>query len=123
SNTARTGRSTTKKTSTSKASRSTPANASTPLDTRDTRFIQWVGDKWNGLENHHQQRIFSTVLLILSLLLFGALTAFQTAPVLRDISNFFQAIFGWSAYPLALGLVAFAVAHLVEGAYQRQFIR
>ena len=124
SKTGRVGNSTTKKTSTSKASRPTPAIAQTPLlNPRDTRFIQWLGDKWNALENHHQQRIFSTGLLILSLLLFASLTVFQAAPILSDINRFFVVFFGWSAYPLALGLVAFATVHLIEGIRQEEFVR
>jgi DNA segregation ATPase FtsK/SpoIIIE-like protein len=124
SNTGRAGSGTTKKTSTSKANRPTSATAATPLsETGDTRLIQWVGDKWNALENHHRQRIFSFCLLILSLLLVASLTVFQAIPVLSGINRFFLVIFGWSAYPLALGLVAFAVAHLIEGIRKRHFVR
>jgi DNA segregation ATPase FtsK/SpoIIIE-like protein len=124
SNASKTGSSTTKKTSPSKASRPTSATAATPLsETGDTRLIQWVGDKWNALENHHRQRIFSFCLLILSLLLVASLTVLQTVPILGDINRFFLVFFGWSAYPLALGLVAFAVAHLIEGIRKQHFVR
>jgi DNA segregation ATPase FtsK/SpoIIIE-like protein len=110
--------STTKKTSTSKASRPTA-----PGSTHDTRFIQWVNDWWNALEPHHQQGLFSACLLILSLLLFGSLTVLQTAPIFSGINQFFLVFFGWSAYLLALGLVAFALTHLIEGIRRQRFVR
>jgi DNA segregation ATPase FtsK/SpoIIIE-like protein len=75
------------------------------------------------LEPYHQQRFFSIGLLTLSLLLFGALTVFQTTPILSEVNRFFLLFFGWSAYFLALGLVAFALAHLIEGIRQQQFVR
>ena len=111
----------TKRTPTSKTSRLTPVGPRN--DPRDTRFIQWASDRWNGLEPHHQQGVFSTCLLILSLLLFGSLTVFQTAPILSGIHGLFLTLFGWSAYLLALGLVAFALAHLIEGIRRQQFVR
>ncbi len=109
---------TTKKTSPSKASRPTA-----PGSTHDTRFVQWVNDWWNALEPHHQQGLFSACLLILSLLLFGSLTVLQTAPILSGINQFFLVFFGWSAYLLALGLVVFALAHLIEGIRRQRFVR
>jgi DNA segregation ATPase FtsK/SpoIIIE-like protein len=114
----------TKKTPTSRTTRPAPVMApASPTSPRDIRVIGWIGNKWNALENHHQQRILGICLLILSLLLFGSLTVFQTTPVLNGINNIFQAFFGWSAYLLALGLVAFSVAHLIEGIRQQQFVR
>ncbi|HLZ56062.1 MAG TPA: DNA translocase FtsK [Ktedonosporobacter sp.] len=92
-------------------------------DPKDTQFIKWAGEKWNALEPHHQQRVFSILLLLLSLLLFGALTFFRTVPVLHGIYGFFITFFGWSSYLLALGLVAFAAAHLYEGIRNLRIIR
>jgi DNA segregation ATPase FtsK/SpoIIIE-like protein len=131
SNTGKTGRasnngsgSKTKRAPTPKASRPAPVVARTPpVNPRDTRLIQWANDKWNELEPHHRQRFFSICLLILSLLLLGSLTLFQTAPILSGIQHFFLAFFGWSAYFLALGLVLFALAHLIEGMRRQQFVR
>ena len=118
SNARKTGSSNTpKKTATAKASRSTP-----PSSTHDTRFIQWINDWWNALEPHHQQSLFSTCLLLLSLLLFGSLTILQTAPILSGINQFLLVFFGWSAYLLALGLVIFALAHLLEGIRRQRFV-
>src|SRR5216110_2359536 len=122
--TGRGGSNNTKKASASNTRRSTPVKAQNPpADPRDTLLIQWIGNKWNALENHHQQGIISTCLLILSLLLFGSLTFFQTTPILRDINRFFLVFFGWSEYLLALGLVVFALAHLIEGIRRQQFVR
>ncbi|GAC1355053.1 MAG: hypothetical protein NVS4B11_09010 [Ktedonobacteraceae bacterium] len=101
--------------------RTVPARA--PHDPNDTKAIQWAYNKWNGMEAHHQQRIWSIVLLILSLLLFGSLTIFRTAPILSGIGKFFVIVFGWSAYLLALGLVAFALTHLIEGIRNQPVLR
>ena len=35
----------------------------------------------------------------------------------------FIALFGWSAYLLAIGLIAFAIAHLIEGIRNKKLIR
>ncbi|HLI06672.1 MAG TPA: DNA translocase FtsK [Ktedonobacteraceae bacterium] len=94
-----------------------------PPKTQDTRFIDWARSTWNSLEPHHQQRVFGFLLLVLSLLLFAALTVFHSVAVLRPIAGFFTTFFGWSSYVLALGLVAFSLAHLVEGILNRRFIR
>ena len=36
---------------------------------------------------------------------------------------FVTLFFGWGAYPLALGLIVFAFAHLVEGLRRARFVR
>src|SRR5439155_26901337 len=41
----------------------------------------------------------------------------------KDINKFLLIFFGWSAYLVSLGLVAFALAHLIEGIQNRRFIR
>jgi hypothetical protein len=80
-------------------------------------------DKWKSLEPHHQQRVFSIGLLCLSLLLFASLTILHTQPIFRAISRVFLDFFGWSTYLLALGLVAFAMVHLIEGMHKQQYLR
>ncbi|MGB8344349.1 MAG: DNA translocase FtsK [Ktedonobacteraceae bacterium] len=89
----------------------------------DSRFIARGLNGWNNLEPHHQQRILSVVLLALALLLFASLTIFRHAALLSAISGAFTMLFGWLVYPLAIGLVAFAVAHLVEGMRKQRLIR
>ncbi|MBO0780370.1 MAG: hypothetical protein J2P37_16205, partial [Ktedonobacteraceae bacterium] len=106
----------------SAGSRVSPSPASAP-NTKDTQFIKWVSARWRSLEPHQQQRFFSVLLLLLSLLLFGSLTIFRNTFILSSISKFFLVFFGWAAYPLAFGLVAFALAHLVEGLRNQHFIR
>ena len=85
--------------------------------------IEWTYNKWNGMEAHQQQRIWSIILLALAILLFGSLTIFRVTPLLGAIGTFFLLMFGWSAYLLALGLVAFALAHLIEGIRNEPLIR
>jgi hypothetical protein len=75
------------------------------------------------MEPDQQQRFTSTVLLILALLVFASLTIFRNAPVFKGIANFFLTFFNWSAYPFALGLVVFALAHLIEGVRGKRFVR
>ncbi|HET8851211.1 MAG TPA: hypothetical protein VFN02_01685, partial [Ktedonobacteraceae bacterium] len=87
----------------------------TPPPTRDTRFIDWLRQGWANMEPHHQQRFLSLLLLALSLLLFAALTVLRSLPLLAGLHSFFITFFGWGAYLFALGLIAFAVAHLIEG--------
>ncbi len=89
----------------------------------DTRFIQWMHEIWRNLEPHHQQGVLGTVLLVLSLLLFASLTIFRSIVIFKDINKFLLVFFGWSAYLVSLGLVAFALAHLTEGIRNRRFIR
>ncbi|GHO68925.1 hypothetical protein KSC_078170 [Ktedonobacter sp. SOSP1-52] len=100
-----------------------PRSAAPPPATSDTRFLQWAQQKWASLEAHQRQRVFSSVLLVLSLLLFGSLTFFSKVPVLRNINQFFLVFFGWSAYPLSIGLVLFAAAHLMEGLRNERLVR
>ena len=85
--------------------------------------IEWSYNKWNSMEAHQQQRIWSVVLLVLSILLFGSLTIFQKTPVLSGIGGFFLFLFGWLAYLIAVGLVAFALAHLIEGIRNEPLVR
>src|SRR2546429_2841365 len=92
-------------------------------DPKDVHAIQWMYGKWKSLEPHHQQRIFSTALLCLSLLLFASLTILHNQPVLKAISKVFLDFFSWSAYLLALGLVAFAMVHLIEGIHKQHYLR
>ena len=101
--------------------RTVPAPASN--NPNDTRAIQWAYDKWNGMQAHEQQRVWSVVLLVVSLVLFGSLTIFQTTPILGNIGKFFIIMFGWSAYLLAFGLVAFALARLIEGIRNEPLVR
>lgn len=100
-----------------------PVPAPAPGNPNDTRAIQWAYNKWNGMEPHHQQRMGSILLLVLALLLFGVLTIFHTTPILGDIGKFFIVVFGWSAYLLALGLVAFALVRLIEGIRNEPLVR
>ena len=89
----------------------------------DPRAIDWAYSKWNGMEAHQQQRVWSIVLLIVSLVLFGSLTIFQTTPILGSIGKFFLLMFGWSAYLVAFGLVALALTHLIEGIRNEPLLR
>lgn len=100
-----------------------PANQPPPAPTQDTRFINWLRNGWENMEPHHQQRFLSVLLLGLSLLLLGALTVFRQVPLLSDLYKLFTAFFGWSAYLLALGLIVFALAHFIEGMFNKRFIR
>jgi DNA segregation ATPase FtsK/SpoIIIE-like protein len=101
----------------------TPAKQPAPTPTRDSRFIDWLRAGWANMAPHHQQRFLSVLLLILSLLFLGALTLFRQAPILADLYKLSTAFFGWSAYLLALGLIAFALAHFIEGMLNKRFIR
>lgn len=106
-----------------KSGSSTRSAPPTAPRSRDDHVIRWVHEQWKNMKPHHQQRLFGVVLLVLSLLLFGSLTVFRSVPMLGAIRVFFFAFFGWSAYLLALGLIAFAVVHLIEGILNQRFIR
>ena len=89
----------------------------------DSRIIGRVHRKWQSLEPHNKQTIFSLLLLVLSILLFGALTFWHTLPIFGALDSFFLTFFGWGAYLLILGLIVFALAHLIEGTRKTRFIR
>jgi DNA segregation ATPase FtsK/SpoIIIE-like protein len=95
-------------------------SAATPAD---SRLINQVRNKWEDMQPHEQQRLFSLILLGLALLLLLSLTVWHAAPVFSQLAGFFFNMFSWAAVPLALGLIAFAVAHLVEGMRNIRFIR
>jgi len=99
-----------------------PPASSAPSDPKDTQFIKWVHNKWNSMEPHHQQRIFGMLLLVVSLFLFGTLTIFRTSRLLAPLNKFFLDFFGWSAYPLVLGLVVFSLVYLIEGIRNQRFM-
>ena len=92
-------------------------------NTRDIRAIQWIYEKWNSLEPHHQERIFRTALLCLSILLLASLTILQSLPVFSVINRVLLDFFGWSAYLLTFGLVAFAIIHLVGETHNQYSLR
>jgi DNA segregation ATPase FtsK/SpoIIIE-like protein len=106
-----------------RSNRAIPNNPAPASATRDTRFLHWLRETWNGLEPHHQQRFLGVILLLLSLFLFAALTIFRNVLIFKSLGDFFFAFFGWSAYLLALGLIVFAIAHLIEGIRKVHFIR
>lgn len=97
-----------------------PGSGSSPAD---SRIIGRIQSKWLSLDAHGKQTIFSLLLLALSILLLGALTFWHTLPVFGTLDNFFLTLFGWGAYLLILGLIAFAIAHLIEGTRKTRFIR
>jgi DNA segregation ATPase FtsK/SpoIIIE-like protein len=63
------------------------------------------------------------LLLVLALFLFAVLTVFRRVQLFSAISGAFTALFGWSVYLISVGLIAFAVAHLIEGIQNKRFIR
>src|ERR1019366_8657523 len=83
---------------------------------------QWIVRRWNALPAHHQQSFFGVILLALSLVLFGSLTIFRTSHILAPLNKFLLDFCGWSAYPLAIGLVALALAYLIEGIRNQHII-
>ncbi|MGZ3644941.1 MAG: hypothetical protein ACXVCM_13965, partial [Ktedonobacteraceae bacterium] len=88
-----------------------------------SRIIARMHRKWQSLGPHSKQTIFSLLLLLLSILLFGALTVWHTSPIFGALDGFFLTFFDWGAYLLILGLMAFAIAHLIEGTRKTRFIR
>src|SRR5216684_2663017 len=89
----------------------------------DSRLIAKYHGRWQSLAPHHKQRLFSVLLLGLAVFLFGGLTFWNHIQLLGKTGSFFTLFFGWGAYPLALGLILFAFAHLVEGMRKARFIR
>ncbi|GCE26236.1 hypothetical protein KDA_17200 [Dictyobacter alpinus] len=72
---------------------------------------------------NQQQRISSSLLLVLSLLLFASLTVLSAAPIWGNIGKFFLTFLGWSAYVLAFGFVMFAVTRLYESLRNEKLMR
>ncbi len=103
--------------------RSAVAPSPPPGSTTDSRLISAIRNAWSSLEPHHQQRLLSVLLLGLALFLFAVLTLLRRIRIFGAISGAFTTFFGWSAYLLALGLIVFAIAHLVEGLRNVRFIR
>jgi DNA segregation ATPase FtsK/SpoIIIE, S-DNA-T family len=97
-----------------------PGSGSAPAD---SRIIGRIHRKWQSLGPHSKQTIFSLLLLLLSILLLGALTVWHTLRIFAPLDGFFLTFFGWGAYLLVLGLIAFAIAHLIEGTRKTRFIR
>jgi ribosomal protein S25 len=100
-----------------------PGPASSNPVPADSRLIGNMHRKWQSMPAHHQQTVFSLLLLGLSLLLLGALALWHTNPLLGPLVGFFLTFFGWGAYFIAIGLIVFSFAHLVEGTRNIQFIR
>jgi ribosomal protein S25 len=100
-----------------------PAPVAPSPQPADSRAIARLHGKWQSLEPHHKQRLFSVLLLGLALLLLGGLTFWSKIQLLGRTGNFVTIFFGWGAYPLALGLIVFAFAHLVEGLRRARFVR
>ncbi len=100
-----------------------PSRTASPDGTADSRVIARTRNAWNNLPPHHQQRILSLILLGLAILLFASLTVLRSSPLLNFFSGAFFVLFGWSAYLLALGLIAFAIAHLIESIRNERLIR
>lgn len=95
---------------------------SSPLPA-DSRLISQVRQRWSRMQPHEQQRIFSVILLLLACFLICGLTIWRALPLFRPLADFFFGLFTWAAIPLSLGLVAFAIAHLVEGMRNIRVIR
>ena len=104
-------------------SKRSAAPSSAPNNARDIQFIGWARDKWNNLESYQQERVRTIVLLCISLLLLASLTILSSAPVWNGIYKFFVTFFGWSAYILVLGLVAFSSIRLWESMNRTRILR
>ncbi len=118
-----TGKAGAKKGSSSTPNKSAKASPSANNGTADSRVIDKARNVWGDLEPHHQQRVLGILLLFLSLFLFAVLTIFSKVIMFSAINGGFLFLFGWGAYPLSLGLIVFAVAHLVESIRNRKLIR
>src|SRR5262249_55487607 len=61
--------------------------------------------------------------LCLSLLLLASLSILQNQPIFSAIGKVFFDFFGWSAYILAFGLIAFSIERLIELTHKRYYMR
>jgi DNA segregation ATPase FtsK/SpoIIIE-like protein len=89
----------------------------------DSRLIGQVRERWSRMQPHEHQRIFSVALFLLACFLTCGLTIWRALPLFRPLADFFFRLFTWAAIPLSLGLVAFAIAHLIEGVRNIRVIR
>ena len=103
------------------SSSSRSASPARDAEPKDTQFIRWASDKWSSAPQHHRQVFLSFLLLVFALALFGSLTFFTQAPVLSGVNKFLLVFFSWTAYPLTLGLVAFALALMINGFRKQRF--
>ncbi len=105
------------------ANRPAKGSSPSPDSTADSRAIAKARDAWSNLPPHHQQRFLGILFLLLALLLFAALTVLRSAPVFSILKGALIVLFGWSAFLLSVGLIAFAAAYFIEGIRNRKFIR
>ncbi len=105
------------------SARPSPAGGSASPQPADSRLIAGLHKKWRSMQPHHQQRVYSLLLLALSVLLLGGLTFWHNVPMLKQTGNLFHVLFGWCAYPLAIGLILFSLALFFEGLRNVQFVR
>jgi serine/threonine protein kinase len=76
-----------------------------------------------SIEPNYLQQFFGVLLLIMTLFLFAVLTVFRNISLFGPLGGAFIALFGWSAYLFSIGLIAFAIAHLIEGIHNKKLIR
>ncbi|HLZ81737.1 MAG TPA: DNA translocase FtsK, partial [Ktedonobacteraceae bacterium] len=112
-----------KKSPSPNANRPAKVSSPSPNGTADSRAIAKVRDAFGNMPPHHQQRLLGIILLLLALFLLAALTVFHSIPFFSVFHGAFTALFGWSAYLFSIGLIAFAVAHLIEGIRNTKIIR
>ncbi len=105
------------------SNRPAPSSSTPSPQPADSRIISTMHRKWRSLQPHHQQRVYSFTLLTLALLLFGGLTFWHKTSILGHIGDFFFLFLGWGAYPFSMGLILLALAYLVEGMRNIQFVR
>ncbi|HLL80228.1 MAG TPA: hypothetical protein VKT25_12050, partial [Ktedonobacteraceae bacterium] len=103
--------------------RPSPASSTPTPQPADSRIIGNMHKKWQSLQPHHQQRVYSFILLALAVLLFGGLTFWHASSILGHIGDFFFLFLGWGAYPLSIGLILLAFAYLIEGLRNIRFVR
>lgn len=97
------------------ASRRGRTTAATPRRGRKGRL--------GSMKPHEQQRLLSVFLFALSLILLAALTFCRTTPGLAQLADGLLFLFGWSAYPLTLGLLGFSVLGFAESVRRRRLVR
>jgi hypothetical protein len=100
-----------------------PAPSPASSGSADPGFLSKVRARWQAMQPHHQQRVYGLLWLGFSLLLIASLTVLRSVQIPGWFAGLFITLFGWGAYLLALGLLVFSIAYLVEGIRNQQFIR